>query len=493
MYSFIKKVLIVGLFEEGNDYLIEFEEGSNCLFGDNGTGKTTLINLIVGCLMADLPTLMSIKFEYIYITLIDDNSVEKDVTVYKSIIEEKSTASASKSYEGLLNSLDNESRNKLLMKLEKLEKLEQIDIHDVTIVYDFGDEDISFFYPQEDSRMFFQRKISKSRKYQQLRVILNKLINLTHVPLLRVQTSEDFYKQQDNWTSIRYDKDFGFNRDYFIDPSTSVLYEIEKKFKDLARKNSAKDTEKLEGFKSQIIQKFLVDKTSMGNLPRINTTKNINEVYEIDDLLNKLHSAGLNVSEDKLKESFEVLNELEEETKRRINDVETTYKNKYTKKAKDAETKVSESFFKMLVARSLFERFESVLDDVESLQFEREGLWKLFDDYEQLLNQFLNNKFFKITRDGEFQVFSGTRKIELADLSSGEKHIIAILGRAALSRDKGSVFIADEPELSLHLTWQRKMLPSILALSPKSQIIVATHSPAIIPKDANKINLGECR
>ena len=55
MYSFIKKVLIVGL----------FEEGSNCLFGDNGTGKTTLINLIVGCLMADLPSLMGVKL-YLY-------------------------------------------------------------------------------------------------------------------------------------------------------------------------------------------------------------------------------------------------------------------------------------------------------------------------------------------------------------------------------------------------------------------------------------------
>ena len=408
-------------------------------------------------------------------------------------MEEKPLAPVSKSYEGLLDSLDNESRSRLLMKLDKLEKLELIDHHDVTIVYDFGDEDISFFYPQDESRVFFQRKISKSRKFQQLKLVLNKLINLTHVPLLRVQTSEELYKHQDSWTGIRYEKDFNLNRDYLIDPSTSVLNEIERKFKDLARKNTAKDTEKLEGFKSQIIQKFLVDKTSMFNLPRINTTENINESYEIEDLLHKLHSAGLNVSESKLIESFEVLNELKEETQKALINAESTIKNRNNKKAQEAERKVSESFIKMLVARSLFERFESVLEDVETLQFEREGLWKLFDDYEQLLNQFLNNKFFKITRDGEFQVFSGTRKIELADLSSGEKHIIAILGRAALSRDKGSVFIADEPELSLHLTWQRKMLPSILALSPKSQIIVATHSPAIIPRDSNKINLGECR
>ena len=108
---------------------------------------------------------MGVKFDYIYITLIDESGAEKDVTVYKSIMEEKPLAPVSKSYEGLLDSLDNESRSRLLMKLEKLEKLELIDHHDVTIVYDFGDEDISFFYPQDESRVFFQRKISKSRKF----------------------------------------------------------------------------------------------------------------------------------------------------------------------------------------------------------------------------------------------------------------------------------------------------------------------------------------
>ena len=69
---------------------------------------------------------------------------------------------------------------------------------------------------------------------------MNKLINLTHVPLLRVQTSEELYKHQDNWTGIRYEKDFNLNRDYLIDPSTSVLNEIERKFKDWPVKTQLK-------------------------------------------------------------------------------------------------------------------------------------------------------------------------------------------------------------------------------------------------------------
>ncbi|MCM8845034.1 ATP-binding protein, partial [Citrobacter cronae] len=97
------------------------------------------------------------------------------------------------------------------------------------------------------------------------------------------------------------------------------------------------------------------------------------------------------------------------------------------------------------------------------------------------------------TEDGEFKIYSNKRRIKLPDLSSGEKHIITILGRATLSNKDGAVFVADEPELSLHLDWQRKILTSIKKLSPLSQIIVATHSPAIFTKGTNQINLEDCK
>jgi len=41
------------------------------------------------------------------------------------------------------------------------------------------------------------------------------------------------------------------------------------------------------------------------------------------------------------------------------------------------------------------------------------------------------------------------------------------------------MFFADEPELSLHIEWQEKIISSIRDLNPNSQIIVATHSPEI--------------
>jgi len=282
------------------------------------------------------------------------------------------------------------------------------------------------------------------------------------------------------------------------DTSTSVLFDIEKRFKSLAEEYRIQDTKKLEGFKSKIIQKFLINRDALNDINNLNKKMgfwngNENET-DIEELVIKLNSAGLTVPKGKLIDNFNLLSELGEESQKYY---ELTSSMKESgaseEELNEAQIDMSRSVIDVLVSRALFQRFQSVITDVENLQSERGGLWNLFEDYEVIVNKFFNNKSFKIEKNGEFKIYSGMRTVKLKDLSSGEKHILAILGRAALSKEKGSVFIADEPELSLHLTWQRMILPSILQLSPKSQIIVATHSPAIIPKDANKINLGECR
>jgi predicted ATP-dependent endonuclease of OLD family len=40
--------------------------------------------------------------------------------------------------------------------------------------------------------------------------------------------------------------------------------------------------------------------------------------------------------------------------------------------------------------------------------------------------------------------------------------------------------LMDEPEISLHFEWQKILLESILEINPNAQIIVATHSPAMV-------------
>lgn len=65
-------------------------------------------------------------------------------------------------------------------------------------------------------------------------------------------------------------------------------------------------------------------------------------------------------------------------------------------------------------------------------------------------------------------------------LSSGEKQMLVIL-LTVLVRDGGHcVLFMDEPEASLHIEWQQKLVGMIRELNPNAQIILSTHSPALI-------------
>ena len=54
-----------------------------------------------------------------------------------------------------------------------------------------------------------------------------------------------------------------------------------------------------------------------------------------------------------------------------------------------------------------------------------------------------------------------------------------LLTETLLQRNQTFIFLADEPELSLHIEWQSMVIRSIKALNRNAQIIVATHSPEI--------------
>ena len=65
-------------------------------------------------------------------------------------------------------------------------------------------------------------------------------------------------------------------------------------------------------------------------------------------------------------------------------------------------------------------------------------------------------------------------------LSSGEKQMLAILLTVLVEDDQHYVLFMDEPEVSLHVDWQKRLIDLILELNPNVQIILTTHSPAVI-------------
>ncbi len=79
----------------------------------------------------------------------------------------------------------------------------------------------------------------------------------------------------------------------------------------------------------------------------------------------------------------------------------------------------------------------------------------------------------------EFQLRDGTL-IHSDALSSGEKQFLIIMLTVLLQKGEEYILMMDEPEISMHYEWQSKLIENILKLNPNCQIILSTHSPALI-------------
>jgi predicted ATPase len=144
----------------------------------------------------------------------------------------------------------------------------------------------------------------------------------------------------------------------------------------------------------------------------------------------------------------------------------------------------------------LIERTKSMVDLSRKLEEDRKTLFTPLQRYESIANSFLNGESGKTVRvedDGRICIKASIPQTDLSPylLSSGEKQLLILLTQALLWEDRPVVYVVDEPELSLHVKWQERLLKSLVELGGQIQIIVATHSPDIIgPFTDRVIDLG---
>ncbi|MDR3564456.1 MAG: AAA family ATPase [Negativicutes bacterium] len=107
------------------------------------------------------------------------------------------------------------------------------------------------------------------------------------------------------------------------------------------------------------------------------------------------------------------------------------------------------------------------------------------DLFKKIINDRLIDKELKIDRENGFEiVLSNGTSVPLDKLSSGEQHELILIFDLIFEIGSNSLILLDEPELSLHVSWQRSFIDSlskIIALNP-FDILLATHSPSILAK-----------
>ena len=164
----------------------------------------------------------------------------------------------------------------------------------------------------------------------------------------------------------------------------------------------------------------------------------------------------------------------------------TTKTAKATKTAKKRRVDPGRDFVDWIINKPQADRIMEHLRLLDEYGSERAELHAPMDRFLSLVNSFLaqTSKSVSVSPRGELTVrIQGDAAARpVSALSSGERQLLVMLAHLSLNAHltKSGVFIVDEPELSLHLDWQERFVDAVRKANPDVQLILATHSPAII-------------
>ena len=102
------------------------------------------------------------------------------------------------------------------------------------------------------------------------------------------------------------------------------------------------------------------------------------------------------------------------------------------------------------------------------------------EDFRSVINGLFQETEKHIEIEGnKFNIVSMGQILPIDALSSGEKQILLIMLRVFLLEGKESYVLLDEPENSLDISWQYKLIDTLTKLNPNAQFFITTHSPSI--------------
>lgn len=416
------------------DIDLTFNNDVNILIGPNGSGKTTVLNLLHSILLLDVSGLLNVNFESSEIHLRDF----KDSSILRTI------------------KVDIADR---FLRLWLDEKNVMIDI-----VYITGQKLTEHYrwlekgntLPERPPERFVRRTIVPEVFYDELTA----LVPIVWLPVSRHLPVTEYEEER-------------YTRKKTLE---SIDLRLEDLLEGLSRYHSilnAQLSERYREFERQVLSMILYSKE-----------------HDQVDLMLKAFTSSLptEAEKDQLLRAFDDAGLLNEQMRSRINDHFTAVEEsiKRTKRFREKGAKIVE-LDDMLVL-PLVSRTKDMVEFARKLEKFRKDIFASLHFYENTVNSFLDDKTIKVDESGQLKIESSLQShLNTHHLSSGEKQILILLTEALLRVDEPVVYIADEPELSLHVTWQEKLLKSLVTLAEQMQIIVATHSPDIVGEFHNKV------
>ncbi|MBC9825387.1 AAA family ATPase [Carnobacterium inhibens] len=408
---YIKNLRINNLY--GKDYDLYFNKKLTILYGLNGSGKTTILNIINNLSLGNVEELKKYKFSYIR-CVINTNNYESTIEIYKR--DELFTVEIDNRV--VYESSERNEKHSLNFYSGEYAEIDSNKRINTRTRENFGKQLDTIYLP-------IDRKISgtalgfKSPKNRRM-YASNKTIEVANIDH-SLKVAQAYFK----------------DHRYFVkETSSAIQNQIERNMlEEMSLPVYEKINDLTEEQLSNLIQfykKTFENKDIHRNIvnlinrySKLKTKINGPDLYYISLQLNKLNNVMMKIADQK-----KYLDNLENTERDLMNEINSYF----------IDTDKSIKYSKSTLS------FSDALHFINKSDFDKEPL-------------------------------------SLSYLSSGEKQLIILLIFSILNIETNKnekIFMVDEPELSLHVAWQKRLLDTILRYSKNTQIIIATHSPDII-------------
>ncbi|WP_303678100.1 ATP-binding protein [Dehalococcoides mccartyi] len=416
---------------------MNFYSDLNFLIGINGTGKTSVLNLIYWTLTPSFKKLAQLSFSRIEI-------------VYKKSASDKSS--------DIITVIKNQDT--FTFQIASISGKLTIPIF--SSFMDYGNLE------NRDRQLSLFEVYDRVTSEKQDHPIMKELANISspfYVPLDR-RWDDD---KKETTLSLRQPSRYLRNTKYPVPAKfNQFFYHAEKYYRERQSE--------LAEYNEELRVKIVESTFDIEILP-----KTMVPIWSVDEVKAKkekiflgLNQCGIKIHSKVLDEYFKKIEELAASLKdKKIN---------YEKPEKD--------FTEWLMSIPKINWIEDIIKMTEEHNKKRKNILKVLESFLTNINSFFNdsNKRVQFNTSGEIEIIvndGGTIKADA--LSSGETQLLVLFTYLYfICPTNESVVMIDEPELSLHPKWQKEFITAITKANPDAQFILATHSPEIVLDRGNK-------
>ena len=409
--NYIESVDVEGFWGRKNVSL-KLKEDLNFLIGPNGSGKTTIINLISAVLRADIPALYAVQFERVVIRLKTIGANRKPTIEVAKVVDRK------------MGSFE-------LRYTVKEKASDKGRTYGVEGPY--------------DQRIYKDYRYTRSRRYMEEGARLSSILSeLVEVNWLSIHRSSSEIERRN-----RREEGYESSIDH-------KLHDISQAFSQYFSLLTSKAEAESKNFQEHVFLSLLDQNRRSGDV----LTQVVAEPEDKNTVVGVLRDLGVN------------------------NAKATKSVNTHFSRLDEAKTRFKENSgitFEDAITLSDASRVSEMINEWRDLQSKRQAIFEPRIKFEHIINSLLSRKELHFdSRNNPMVHLASGGKVDINVFSSGEKQLFILLGEALLQEGRPVIFISDEPELSLHVSWQSSLFENIRSLNGSCQIISATHSPDIV-------------